>query len=148
MAIIEESIDVVAPVDRVFAVSQDYAVRYDWDPFPRHIELLDVADAARPGARTLIVGRNGLSMIVDVVQVRPPEVAAIVLSKGPRIFRRFAGSWIFKPKHAGTLVRFRYLVRLRWRRVPAISERIAASIFRRDVRARLLGLKHYCESRS
>ncbi|MCK9193097.1 MAG: SRPBCC family protein [Nevskia sp.] len=146
MAVIEHAIEIAAPIDRVFAVSQDYAVRYNWDPFPRSLTLLDNSGEVGIGSRTRVVGKSGLAMTVAFVQWRPPFVAAIVMTEGPWLFQRFAGSWTFRiAAENRTWVKFRYVVKLRHWALPWLSEPIAALWFGWDVKARLRGLKHYCE---
>lgn len=146
MAVIEHVIEIAAPIDRVFAVSQDYAVRYDWDPFPRSLTLLNDSDKVGIGSRTRVVGKNGLAMTVAFVQWRPPFAAAIVMTEGPRLFQRFAGSWTFRAAAENhTRVKFRYVVKLQRWSLPWLLEPIAALWFGRDIKARLRGLKRYCE---
>lgn len=45
MALIERQVTIAAPIDVVYRTSQDYAVRYDWDPFPEDIDAI----VAKPG---------------------------------------------------------------------------------------------------
>ena len=147
MALIEHSLEIDAPAATVWRVSQDYAVRYDWDPFPERIEV--VGDAAQPlqrGTQVLVHSKLGMQMRVEFVQVNAPERAAIAMVEGPWFLSKFAGSWIFQaatPQR--TLARFRYTVVaapwwLRW-----LIEPLAAIYFTQVVKKRLAGLKRYCE---
>ena len=45
MALIERQVYIAAPIDAVYRASQDYAVRYEWDPFPESIAVV----AGEPG---------------------------------------------------------------------------------------------------
>lgn len=147
MAVFEEIVHINCGIDRVYRISQDYSVRYQWDPFPDRIELLGGVAEITAGAKALVIAKSGLRMEVEFVNVKPPTSAAIVMTKGPAILEKFAGSWIFKAgEKAGTQARFRYLVKIKWWALPWISERIAASYFRREVIKRLSGLKQYCEN--
>ncbi|MEH6422436.1 type II toxin-antitoxin system RatA family toxin [Pseudomonas sp. CGJS7] len=147
MALIERRIEIAASADRVYAVSQDYAVRYDWDPFPERIQV--VGDAAAPLAvGTLVRVRNkfGLRMLVRFVQLKPPTHAAIAMVSGPWFLRKFAGSWIFQPLDPRrTDARFRYSLSARPRWLGWAIEPLAARYFDAVVRRRLRGLKAYCE---
>lgn len=146
MAIVELERIVYAPVARVYEASQDYAIRYQWDPFPEKIELLGGAVDVAIGVRTLVVARSGLRMEVEFVQVSPPHRAAIVMVRGPLLLKTFAGSWVFKQVDPTTTqVTFRYSIQMKPWTLPKLSERLACGYFRRVVKARVEGLKAYCE---
>ena len=112
MALIEHSLEMDAPAATVWQVSQDYAVRYDWDPFPERIEVVgDAAQLLQRGTQVLVHSKLGMQMRVEFVQVNAPERAAIAMVEGPWFLSKFAGSWIFQalaPQR--TLARFRYTV--------------------------------------
>ena len=147
MALIEYSLEIDAPITTVWRVSQDYAVRYDWDPFPENIEV--VGDAAQPlqrGTQVLVHSKLGMHMRVEFVQVSPPERAAIAMVDGPWFLSRFAGSWIFQataPQQS--IARFRYTVVAAPRWLRWLIEPAAAMYFTHVVKKRLAGLKQYCE---
>lgn len=147
MAVFEEVVHINCEIEKVYRISQDYSVRYRWDPFPERIELLGGKDEIAAGVKALVIAKSGLKMEVEFVNVTPPMSAAIVMTKGPAILSKFAGSWIFKAEgKTTTLARFRYLIKVKWWALPWMSERIAAIYFRREVIKRLTGLKRYCES--
>ena len=76
MAIVEYTIEIAAPVELVWRVSQDYSVRYEWDPFPESIEV--VRGAMSPpaiGSQVLVKSKLGMHMLVEFVQVAPPDRA-------------------------------------------------------------------------
>ncbi|WP_342117551.1 SRPBCC family protein [Pseudoduganella sp. OTU4001] len=147
MAVFEEVVYINRDIETVYRISQDYSVRYQWDPFPERIALLGGETEIVAGVRALVVAKSGLKMEVEFVNVVPPTSAAIVMTKGPAILSKFGGSWIFRAEdNASTQARFRYLVKVKWWALPWISERIAAWYFRREVIKRLSGLKRYCES--
>lgn len=147
MAIIERRIDIAASADRVYRVSQDYAVRYEWDPFPERIEVVTGdPDRLQVGTRVLVRSKLGMRMRVEFVQVKPPGHAAVAMVEGPWFLAKFAGSWIFEATAAQrTAARFRYVVVAapawaRW-----LIEPLAARYFAAVVERRLSGLKAYCE---
>lgn len=146
MALVEYELIINAPQTAVYAVSQDYSVRYQWDPFPEKIELLGGATEVGIGVKTLVVAKSGLTMEVEFVQVAPPTTAAIVMTKGPAFIKSFGGSWVFKPITANsTKAKFRYSIKTKKWAIPIISEYVASLYFKRAVKARLAGLKKYCE---
>jgi hypothetical protein len=146
MAIIEYELTINAPHTAVYEASQDYSIRYQWDPFPEKIELLGGATEVGIGVKTLVVAKSGLTMEVEFVQVAPPTTAAIVMTKGPAFIKSFGGSWVFKPITVNsTKAKFRYSIKTKKWAIPIISEYVASLYFKRAVKARLAGLKKYCE---
>jgi hypothetical protein len=147
MARTEFQVTINAPVELVYRVSQDYAVRYDWDPFPEKIAFLQGADCVQKGVRVAVTAKSGLQMEVEFVQVDAPTVAAIKMITGPVVLESFSGSWIFKPvSPTETRARFVYAIRTKWWSLPVVSERLACWYFSRAIAARLNGLKSYCET--
>ena len=146
MAIIECELTIKSPPTEVYKASQDYSVRYQWDPFPEKIELLGGATEAGIGVKTLVIAKSGLRMEVQFVQVDPPTTAAIIMIKGPAFIKSFGGSWVFKPlSQNSTKAKFRYSIKTKAWAIPPISEYIASLYFKKVVMARLIGLKTYCE---
>lgn len=148
MAIVEHSIDIDAPADFVSQVSQDYGVRYEWDPFPESIAV--VCGSMNPpsiGTQVRVRSRLGMEMLVEFVQLDHPHRAAIKMVKGHAAIERFAGSWIFESAgpHA-TVARFRYAISTRPAWLGWLGDRLAAAYFSRTTRKRLRGLKRYCEA--
>ncbi len=139
---VEESIVIDAPAEGLFALSQDYALRRAWDPFTGDMRFLGGATASGRGVRVWFRARNGLVMEVEFVGFHPPRSVAMKMVRGPWFLRRFAGTWLFAPRPGGkTEVTFRYSFEPRWRWLaPAF-----AWAFRREVRARLRGLKRGAE---
>ena len=147
MAVIEYKLEIDAPRDLVFRASQDYSVRYDWDPFPEHIKFVGDIHEVSAGARVLVIAKSGLRMEVEFVVVAPPERAAIVMTSGPVFLKTFGGTWMFRelgPQR--TLAVFRYTLKTKWWAIPLIADSVSSWYFHRAVKARLQGLKAYCES--
>ncbi len=142
MRIIEESIQIAAPAEGLFALSQDYGLRRAWDPFTSDMRFLGGATASGRGVRVWFRARNGLTMEVEFTGFRPPRSVAMKMVRGPWFLRRFAGTWLFEPRpDGGTLVTFRYSFEPRWRWLGPLFGRA----FRREMRARLRGLKRGAE---
>jgi hypothetical protein len=148
MARVECSVAINAPVDVIYDVSQDYSVRYEWDPFPERIELMRGATAIAKGVNVSVKAKGGLYMEVEFVQIKPPTTAAIKMVKGPFFLRSFAGAWIFREEDKSlTSARFVYAIEMKFWTLPYFSERLAVWYFGRAIKARLNGLKVYCENR-
>ncbi|OZG72190.1 hypothetical protein BTA51_17745 [Hahella sp. CCB-MM4] len=146
MATIEYELTINAKPDLIYQVSQDYSVRYQWDPFPEKIELLDGATLIEKGTKAFVQAKNGLKMEVVFVQVDPPTTAAIKMTKGPFFLQSFAGSWIFKPVGAdSTEARFIYSIKAKKWALPFVVDKLAGWYFWRVIKSRLSGLKSYCE---
>lgn len=146
---IEFQIDIQAPIEKVYEISQNYSVRYEWDPFPDSITLLNGATDIAKGVCVSVIAKNGLKMEVEFVQVKSPTTAAIIMRNGPAVLKAFSGSWVFKAiSSTETSARFVYAITTAWWSAPFVSGPIAAWYFRNVIEARLLGLKKYCEEPS
>ena len=139
-----QSLEIAAEPGDLFALTHDYDRRLDWDPFLREARLIGGAERAGTGVRAWCVARNGLGMETEYVSFHPPGTCAVVMTRGPWIFRSFAGSWRFEPVGPGrTRVDFAYNLAGR----PAALTPLLAWIFGRDTRRRLAALKQAAEAR-
>lgn len=112
--VLEHRAVVDAPPDRVFALTQDYARRLEWDPFLRRAELAGGATAAGVGVRAWCVSRAGFGMETEYVTFAPPRIAAVKMTRGPWFLRTFGGAWELSPvPDGGTEISFRYQFHLR-----------------------------------
>lgn len=149
MARVEFQANIQAPIEFVYQVSQDYAVRYDWDPFPDNIALLNGAQRIEKGVCVAVTAKSGLYMEVEFVQVMPPTTAAITMKKGPAVLQGFSGSWVFKSTSpTETHTKFIYSIKTKWWSIPLLSEAIASRYFSKVIQSRLNGLKTYCEAKN
>jgi ribosome-associated toxin RatA of RatAB toxin-antitoxin module len=143
----EHSVVVDAPAAVLFALTQDYRRRLEWDPFLKSAELLGGATEAAVGVRAWCVAWSGMGMETEYVSYNPPRTCAVKMTKGPRFLHSFAGTWHFEETAPGrTSVTFRYHLRakpawLAWMLTP-----VMARVFARDMRRRLKALKHAVES--
>nr|UOP05030.1 hypothetical protein LVJ77_01590 [Conchiformibius kuhniae] len=87
-----------APIARVYEISQDYSVRYEWDPFPDYLRNLDGGNGM-PFVGREVEGRakSGVFMRVRFVRVKAPEVAAITMVKGRYFWRNLPVRGGFAP---------------------------------------------------
>lgn len=110
----EDSILIRDTPDALFALTQDYGRRLEWDPFLRSARLVGGAAEAGLGVRAYCVAHNRLGMETEYVSFTPPRVAAVKMTRGPWFIGGFAGSWRFMPEADGrTRVVFRYSVQAR-----------------------------------
>jgi hypothetical protein len=146
MRIVEGSIVIDAPAAGLFALSQDYALRRQWDPFVREMRFLDGGSKAAKGVRVWVRAWTGLTMEVEFTSFRPPTAVAMKMRRGPWFLGHFAGTWLFQRQaNGGTEVTFRYSVTARHGWLRPVLDPVIAWVFRRDVQARLKGLKRGAE---
>jgi ribosome-associated toxin RatA of RatAB toxin-antitoxin module len=142
----EHSILIHAPAQELFALTQDYSRRLEWDCFLKAAYLLDGAQCAGIGVRANCIARNGLAMETEYISFNPPEVTAVKMTRGPWIIESFAGSWRFYEETQGrTRVYFKYSVRARPRWLAPLLSPVLAVVFARDTRKRLAALKSAVE---
>src|ERR1043166_2237748 len=111
---VDHSIEIAATPGELFALTQDYGRRLEWDPFLKSAELLGGASQAGVGVRALCIARSGLAMESEYVSFNPPRACAVRMTRGPRLIASFASSWRFEEMASGmTRVGFRYHVRAR-----------------------------------
>lgn len=136
MPTFEHAVVVRAPRAFLFDLMQDYARRLEWDPFLSEARLLD-APVAGAGVHALCVDKVGRGMETVYVAFDRPERVAVRMTRGPWVFRRFAGSWRYEVVSAElTRVVFRYHVEARVRLFGA-GDRVLAAIFSRRMASRL-----------
>jgi ribosome-associated toxin RatA of RatAB toxin-antitoxin module len=138
-----------AAPDALFALSQDYDRRLQWDPFLREARLLGGAGAAAVGVRSWCVARGGLGMETEYITFQPPQLIAVRMTRGPAIVRTFAGSWRFTEVAPDlTRVSFRYHLESRTAWLRPLLDPPLVAILRRETRARLEALKRAAETTS
>lgn len=141
MPTFERSIEVPLPRDALFHWMQDYDRRLEWDPFLIEARLVGGAERAAVGVRAWCVDRAGRGMETEYVSFKPPERVAVRMTKGPWMFRSFAGSWAYEaltPER--TRVIFRYHVEAR-PRLGRVTDWLLERIFAREMTARLEALR-------
>jgi hypothetical protein len=144
----EQSVTVAASPGSLFALTQDYGRRLQWDPFLKSASLLGGAKAAAVGVRAYCVNHSGLGMETEYVSFNPPRACAVKMVRGPRLLSSFAGSWRFEEAGPGkTRVAFRYHVRARPRWLAWLLTPVFAWAFARDTRKRLTALRVAVEQR-
>ncbi len=142
----EQSIVIAASPDALFALTQNYGRRLQWDPFLKSAALLGGAAEAGVGVRTYCVAHSGLGMETEYVSFNPPRTCAVKMTRGPWLIGNFAGSWHFEEVSPGqTRVGFRYHLRARPRWLSWLLTPLMGWFFGRDTRKRLVALKAFVE---
>ena len=138
----EHSIVIRATPAQLFALTQDYSRRLEWDPFLKEAYLLDGATETGVGVRANCVAKSGLAMETEYISFNPPQTTAVKMTKGPWFIESFSGSWRFREEGEGqTRVHFRYHLRARPTWLAAVMTPVIGFIFGRDTRKRLVALK-------
>ena len=146
MPIVQAEIEISAAPESVFDLAQSYELRLLWDPFLRALELRQGNGTPARGDRVWVRSWTGLTMVVEYVNVSRPHSVAMRMLEGPLFFEMFAGTWLFhRLPSGGTRAVFRYNFRTRPRVTGILLDPIIDVVFRRDVRARLAGLKRGIE---
>jgi ribosome-associated toxin RatA of RatAB toxin-antitoxin module len=148
MPTIHSTVEIAAPPDPLFRLSQDYGLRLEWDPFVRELNFLDGATEPAVGVQVRVRAKNGHVMTVRYITVSRPGHIAMTMVEGPWMFSRFSGAWKFRELDGGkrTEVVFSYNFEtrpalLRWAMTP-----IARRTLQRDMDERLAALKRSVES--
>jgi ribosome-associated toxin RatA of RatAB toxin-antitoxin module len=144
----ERSIIIAASPSELFALTQNYSRRLEWDPFLKSAELLGGAMEAHVGARAYCVTHTGLGMETEYVSFNPPRTSAVKMTRGPWLIGSFAGSWRFEEVEQNrTRVGFRYNLKARPWWLSWFLTPILAWFFDRDTHKRLIALKSAVEER-
>ncbi len=135
--------------EQLFALSQDYSRRLEWDTYLSEAYLLHDAKDVGIGVDAYCKGTSGAVLISRYITYNPPKVAAVRMVKGPGILESFSGSWNFRPLPEGYCrVIFTYSFKARPRVLSWLLEPIIASVYRRDMQRRLAAFKRWAESRA
>ena len=146
MPIAEGRLHITASQADLFDLAQDYDLRLEWDPFLRQIRLPDGGAPNGVGTRVWVRAKNGLSMEVIYVAFDRPRTVAMKMTEGPRVFKRFAGTWRFERRTERlTEVTFRYSFETTWSFLRPMLNPVIRSVLTRDIRHRLEGLKRGAE---
>lgn len=138
----EQSIVIAASPEELFAITQDYNRRLEWDPFLKSAELIDGAKEAGVGARAYCVAHNGMGMETEYVSFNPPRACAVKMTQGPKLIHRFSGSWRFEEIEPGqTKITFTYNLQARPKWLSWLLTPVVGKIFARDTSKRLEALK-------
>lgn len=133
--------------EHIFALSQDYARRLEWDPFVSRIELMNGATEPAVGVDTYVETGSGMSMVSRYISFKPPYVAAVTMVEGPRLLESFSGGWAFRqvaPESCRVTFSYNFRTRPTWLRW--LMEPVAGLWYRREMGARLARLKDWIEN--
>ena len=145
---IECSIDIAAPCERVFDVVHDYGIRLQWDTLLSKACITDGSTKAGVGVRTLCVGRYtmaGFGMETVYISFDRPRVAAVRMERGPWVVSDFAASIRHVPLD-GSANRSRVTYKFRVTARPKWLSPLVGAMFQRETSKRLESLKRFIES--
>jgi ribosome-associated toxin RatA of RatAB toxin-antitoxin module len=146
MSVIQYVETLPASAQVLFDLTQDYARRLEWDPFPESYQFHEGATHARVGVHVTVKARNGYRMRVEYVSFDRPRVAAIKMVTGPWFMRSFAGAWNFVPEgDKSTRVTFKYNIIAGPGMVGKLLQPFIVRSFSRHTRRRLAALKSHVE---
>ena len=110
-----QSIVIQSNPEIVFDYTQDYNNRLKWDTFLQEARLINGANKLAKGVKAWCVAYNGMGMETEYVSFNRPKVTAAKMTRGPYMFKSFAGSWQFeKQGENSTLVTFTYSFKFRF----------------------------------
>lgn len=116
-----------------------------WDPFIRSQRLLDGAQQAAKGVRTLTVHRLGFRMVSEYVSYNPPSNVGMKMLDGSWFFERLGGGWRFiavDDSHTEAVWKYNFACKPRW--LAPLAERIGAAVLQRDIDKRIAGFARGC----
>jgi ribosome-associated toxin RatA of RatAB toxin-antitoxin module len=145
MPTFERATVVAAPRAELFALMQDYDRRLEWDPFLSQAKLVD-AHAAGLGVRAWCVDQAGRGMETEYVAFDPPRRVAVKMTRGPWVFRKFAGAWIYDelaPERTRVVFKYHVEARIRFGR---LGDMLLARFFAKEMQSRLDALRTAVES--
>ena len=142
MPTLEDAIIIAESKERLFDLSQDYALRLQWDKYLRKARLID-CHTPEVNGQVYCESQKGIGMTARYVSFNRPVQTAMEMTKGPFIFRKFSGSWRFieiNPTQTKVIFRYNYQIKL-----PFLFNPIVGWLLKADLTKRLRSLKHYAE---
>jgi Polyketide cyclase / dehydrase and lipid transport len=147
---IEAKGSVPVSIDMAFALSQTYGeLRYRWDPFVHHQELLKGAVRAGTGVQTLTRSKHRLTMVSEYQSFRPPTHVGMKMVRGPWFFQSFSGGWNFSattPTETAVVWRSNFVVKPAFLRPN--SHRLGIKLLQHDIDRRLAAFVKACDDQS
>lgn len=119
----------------------------EWDSYLSEAYLLGGASSAGIGIDSFCKSTSGVVLVSRYISYKPPVVAAVTMTQGPFILKRFSGSWRFKslsPELTQVAFTYNFQTRptwLRWLIEPAV-----AYAYRKDMVRRLGSFKKWAEA--
>ncbi|MCB1044071.1 MAG: SRPBCC family protein [Acidobacteria bacterium] len=146
MKTIRHQIEIMQSQQVVFDATQDYSRRLDWDPYLAEAYLLNGKTRADVGVDAFCRNRWGTAMITRYITFDRPRVAAIEMVNGPFLLKRFCGAWNVKAMNdQSCLLVFTYHFVLKGSPWSALLLPVVVHMFSREMKKRLLAIKHHLE---
>ncbi|MFZ2843092.1 hypothetical protein [Psychrobacter sp.] len=96
MKTIKRSIKISSSQNNVFEITQNYNVRLEWDSYLNEARLLGKSQSAGIGEESYCRNKLGMIMVSKYIFYNSPDVAAVKMTKGPRVLKKFSGAWNVK----------------------------------------------------
>jgi len=145
------NVDIAATCHEVFELLHNYDIRLEWDSMLSEARLLDGAETAGIGVRSLCVGTwRGLflGLETEYVSFSPGKVAAVTLTNQPPFLDHFAATIKHEPLDNGRCrTTYIYFFRAKPHFLAPILEPLINVMLKREVRNRLHSLRRYFENR-
>ena len=146
MKTIKHQIEISSSQEEIFDLTQNYSKRLEWDPYLAEAYLLDGAKDANIGVKSLCKNHSGSTMVSKYISFNRPNVAAVTMTEGPWILKRFSGAWNVKyVKENSSILIFTYNFELKGGIMGKLLLPLAAAKFSKDMRARLISIKSFIE---
>ncbi len=130
-----------APAAELFALSQDYSRRLEWDTFLKEARVIHPDTVPSVGVKTYCKTWNGIGMETEYVTFKAPNVVAVKMTHGPWFLHEFAATWRFEEHEGATIVTFIYHFKCR----PLFFTPLIKALLKIEVTRRLKDLKLMAE---
>ena len=148
MKTIRHQITIATTPEQLFDLTQDYHRRLEWDPYLIAAQLLNGAENAGMGVEALCKNRVGSAMITRYISFDRPRVAAVTMTKGPLVLKKFSGAWNIRYVSDGvSMLIFTYNFELKGGILGRLLLPFASAYFSAEMKKRLLALKTYIEAK-
>ncbi|URI06914.1 SRPBCC family protein [Aquincola tertiaricarbonis] len=143
------SATVAKPAETLFWLSQDYQRRLEWDKYLAEAHLLGSATVGAVGVESFCRNRGGSVLVSKYISFSPPSHAAVQMTSGPWVLRKFGGTWRFESiGERSTRVRFVYNFKARPAVLRWLVEPVIGGLYRRDMQRRLAAFKDWAEQQA
>jgi len=137
--------------EEVFDLLHNYSCRLDWDTLLRKACLLEGAEKAGVGVRSLCAGKwskGGIPIVSEYVSFQRGEYAAVKMVNRPPFFNSFAATIRHDPLESSrSKITYNYLFESRPRWLAWLLDPVLNRMLRRETEKRLRSLKAFLEKK-
>ena len=139
------------PCEAVFDLVHNYERRLEWDPLLRKACLLDGAQHAEVGVRSLCVGKwskGGIPIVSEYLTFKRGEYAAVKMTNHPPFFRSYSATIRHTPLDKDrSKISYTYHFEAKPKWLAWLLEPILNLALRRETQKRLQALEEFLEKR-